>query len=92
MCKLVSNINFFLAVSCRNFMTTYDNIFYSLGVVTGSALVKDKKKEKVLARIKLSILFFCFLQITLMIILICGGVEHRLCHQLYNVLDKHLIK
>ena len=75
-------------------MTTYDNIFHSLGVVTGSALVKDKKKkkEKVLARIKLSILFFCFLQITLMIILICGGVEHRLCHQLYNVLDKHLIK
>ena len=74
-------------------MTTYDNIFHSLGVVTGSALVKDKKKkkEKVLARIKLSILFFCFLQITLMIILICG-VEHRLCHQLYNVLDKHLIK
>ena len=31
-------------------MTTYDNIFHSLGVVTGSALVKDKKKkEKVLA-------------------------------------------
>ena len=68
-------------------MTTYDNIFHSLGVVTGSALVKDKKKKR-----KGAGLFFCFLQITLMIILICGGVEHRLCHQLYNVLDKHLIK
>ena len=45
MCWLVSNINFSSAVSCRNFMTTYDTIFHSLGVVTGSALVKDKKKK-----------------------------------------------
>ena len=26
-------------------MTTYDTIFHSLGFVTGSALVKDKKKK-----------------------------------------------
>ena len=27
-------------------MTTYDTIFHSFGVVSGSALVKDKKKRK----------------------------------------------
>ena len=43
-----------------------------------------------MARIKLSILFFCFLQITPMIVLICGGVS--LVSEWYNVLEKHFIK
>ena len=43
-----------------------------------------------LARIKLSILFSCFLKITLMIVLIWCGVQLRLCHQLFNVPEKHL--
>ena len=73
-------------------MTTYGTIFHSLGVTTGSAIVKKKKNYniKVLARIKLSILFFCFLQITLMIVLICGGVSF--VSEWYNVLEKHFIK
>ena len=44
MCWLVLNFKFSSAVSCRNFMTTYGTIFHSLGVTTGSAIVKKKKK------------------------------------------------